>query len=270
MATLSDTQLMQETSRIVEWARPRTEEERKQLLDLMQGFSGGCGLNYTGEDSGVGNVVGRDGSSLPPLGVLSSFGSWESVASTVLKRAEQCSSFNSQSTFYDFIAWLFYRLQFSTIPFFSTFNYRFAYASISSMSLSQLIGTVRSLTGEYVTSAMLDQIVTSIKKIAQLAVENEGRVQKNSSLQQGVLSTRGCNLYAGTLRTTVVMEYKKGKGYEQINQQLTVTQDLGTLDFEMCKRQSSILFSWDGRDVEEWASKTSSASRRPNSSPAWD
>ncbi|MDX3387401.1 hypothetical protein PV682_39055 [Streptomyces niveiscabiei] len=109
-----------------------------------------------------------------------------------------------------------------------------------------------------------------MKKIGQLAVENEGRWEKGSNVQQGVLTVVNGDLRLGLLRTTVRMEYEAGKGYRHLNQQITVTRLFGSLDYGMRVRQAETLLEWDGQEVDDWVNSASSSGYPPNTSPAWE
>ncbi|BFO22372.1 hypothetical protein SHKM778_87600 [Streptomyces sp. KM77-8] len=78
------------------------------------------------------------------------------------------------------------------------------------------------------------------------------------------------DLRLGLLRTTVQMEYKTGKGYQHLYQDLTVSRLNGSLDYDRCKRNADELLEWDGQDVDDWVNGASSFRYPPNTSPAWD
>lgn len=60
------------------------------------------------------------------------------------------------------------------------------------------------------------------------------------------------NLRLGRLQTAVRTEYKTGKGYEQLNQESTVSRLFGNLDYGMCVRNAETLLAWDRQDVHDW------------------
>lgn len=265
---LTDYQRQQEALQIASWAMPSPMVQYPELAKKLKGPLASAAFAGT-LDKGVGNVFGGDSSLLPDMGPLADFESWESVAATICHRAEKTSGFNPGDTKFDQNAWNEYLRKFSTIPFFLSFTSDSRSASISSLSLEKSVSAVDDLIKSFVTADVFTAVVTSIKKIAQLAIENEGQTQKNNSQQQGVLSRKGSQLYLGTIRTEVTMEYKSGKGYEQLSQSLSIHRAYGVLDFSKCKRNSDLIREWDGRDAEEWGANTASYSKRPNGSPAW-
>ncbi|KZB86008.1 hypothetical protein [Amycolatopsis regifaucium] len=263
MSAISQSQVDREALEVALWQTPFPELEAV-AADVRSRF------DSDSNDQAVGNKAGGDGSSLPDLGPLSKFGSWESVASTIVHKSVTLSKFNPGSANFDPVAWNNFLYKFSTIPFFLTYTYDNRNASISKISLEKGVNAVSDLVENIMTPENFQGIVTTIKKIATLALENEGQKQKNSNQQVGVLSRHNQNLYLGAVRTEVEMEYKSGKGYEQLQQTLKVYRGYGVLDFEKCKRNAETLLKWDGKDVEEWENETASAPKPPNQSPAWN
>ncbi|HEX6356336.1 hypothetical protein [Actinophytocola sp.] len=263
MTEISQSQLRREAVEIALWQMPSPEPDAATMSALSQFDSGS-------NDQAVGNNAAGDGSSLPDLGPLSSFGSWESVASTIVHKAETISGFNPGSPNFDPVAWDNFLKKFSTIPFFLTYTYDNRNASISSLSLEKGVEAVSDLIQNLMTPENFQGIVTSIKKMATLALQNKGQSEKNSNQQVGVLSRHASQLYLGAVRTDVAMEYKSGKGYEQLQQTLNIYRGYGVLDFDKCKRNSDKLLGWDGQDVDDWEKGTASASKSPNDSPAWN
>ncbi|NKE62037.1 hypothetical protein FXN61_36910 [Lentzea sp. PSKA42] len=262
MTKISESQLRREAVEIALWEMPSPEPDAATMSKLP--------LDTGSKDQAVGNNAVGDGSSLPDLGPLSSFGTWESVASTIVHKAETLSNFNPGSSNFDPVAWNNFLQKFSTIPFFLTYTYDNRQASISSLSLKNAVDAVSDLIQNIMTPENFDGIVTSIKKMGTLALENEGQTEKNSNQQVGVLSRHASQLYLGAVRTEVAMEYKSGKGYEQLQQSLYVYRGYGVLDFDKCIRNASTLLAWDGQDVDQWAGGTDSATLPPNQSPAWN
>ncbi|HEY8984574.1 MAG TPA: hypothetical protein VIU15_33990 [Streptomyces sp.] len=263
MHEISQSQLHREAAEIALWGMPSPTPDAATRSALAR-FDAGS------DDQAVGNNAAGDGSSLPDLGPLSDFGSWESVASTIVHKAETISGFDPGSTKFDLTAWTHFLTKFSTIPFLLGFASDNRYAAISSLSLEKGVDAVSDLVQNLMTPQDYQGIVTSIKKMATLALQNEGQTEKNNNQQVGVLSRHASQLYLGALRTEVVMQYKKGKGYEQLQQTLTVYRGYGRLDFDMCKRHSDKLLDWDGKNVDDWTDDTASADKKPNDSPAWD
>ena len=213
--------------------------------------------------------IRADGSALPDLGSLSTFGSWESVASTIVHKAVTLSGFNPGSADFDPVAWNNFLHKFATIPFFLTYTFDNRDASISKISLQKGVDAISDLVENIMTPANFQGIVTTIKKIATLALENQGQTQKNSNQQVGVLSRHDKTLYLGAVRTQVEMEYKSGKGgYEPLQQTLTIYRGYGVLDFDKCIRNAKTLIKWDSL-VNAWVRNTSSYAVSPNGSPAW-
>jgi hypothetical protein len=263
MTEISQSQLRREAVEITLWQTPSPEPDAATMSALPQFDSGS-------NDQAVGNKAGGDGSSLPDLGPLSSFGSWESVASTIVHKAETLSNFNPGSPNFDPVAWNNFLQKFSTIPFFLTYTYDNRNASISSLSLERGVDAVSDLIQNIMTPENFQGIVTSIKKMATLALETEGQSEKNNNQQVGVLSRHASQLYLGAVRTEVAMEYNKSGKYEQLQQTLNIYRGYGVLDFDKCKRNSDKLLAWDGQTVDDWENATASAPKSPNDSPAWN
>jgi hypothetical protein len=263
MSEISQSQLRREAVEVALWQMPSPEPDAETRSLLSQ-------FDFESNDQGVGNKAGGDGSTLPDLGPLSKFGSWESVASTIVHKAVTLSGFKPGSPDFDPITWNNFIDKFATIPFFLGYTFDNRVASISKVSLEKAVDAVSDLLENFMTPAAFQGIVTTIKKIATLAVENERQTQKNSHQQTGVLSRHASTLYLGAVRTQVEMEYKSGKGYEQLQQTLGVYRGYGVLDFDKCKRHAETLLQWDGQDVDEWEKETASASKPPNESPAWN
>lgn len=270
MSDLDHVRAQREALEIAMWAAGRQAPPQEVLAALeLRGLDGQV-LADSDQETGVGNVYHGDDSGLPDLGPLSAFGSWQSVAATILRKNADSAGFDQSSTIFDIFRWIIFELQFRTMPFLTNVTGDSRSASISSLSLSQSISAVTQLVEGLVTSDTLAGIINSIKKIGQLAVENEGREQKNSNVHQGVLTVLNGNLRLGRLRTTVQMEYETGKGYRQLNQQITVSRLFGNLDFDMCIRNAETLLEWDGQDVDGWVKGASSSPYPANNSPAWD
>jgi hypothetical protein len=262
MTQIKKSQLHREAVEIALWQTPSPKPDAATMSKLSQFDSGN-------NDQAVGNNAGGDGSVLPDLGPLSSFGSWESVASTIVHKAETLSNFNPGSPNFDPVAWNNFLQKFSTIPFFQLYQYDNRNASISSLSLEKGVDAVSDLIQSFMTPQNFQGIVTTIKKMGTLAVQNKGQTEKDSNQQVGILSRNASQLYLGAIRTEVSMQFKSGKGYEQLQQTLYIYRGYGVLDFDKCKRNASALLAWDGQDVNQWAGGTDSASLPPNQSPAW-
>lgn len=269
METLLQEQSRREAVEIAMWAHGRQALPREVLAKLELLGTDGRELAEGGQETGVGNVCKGDGSELPGLGPLVSFGSWQSVAATILRKTEESAAFDQSSTLFGLISWIVFELQFKTMPFLANIISDSRGVSISSLSLSPAISAVTDLVGGLVTTEALTGIVNSLKKIGQLAVENKGREEKNSNVQQGVLTVVNGDLRLGLLRTSVRMKYETGKGYQQLNQQITVSRLFGSLDYDKCVRNAGTLLEWDGQDVNDWVHRASSSAYPPNTSPAW-
>jgi hypothetical protein len=257
-------QLRREAVEIALWQMPSPKPDAATMSTLSQFDSGSS-------DQAVGNDVAGDGSSLPDLGPLSKkFEWWESVASTIAHKAVTISGFNPGSPYFDPVTWNNYISKFSTIPFFLTYTSDYRTASISKVSLKNAVDAVSDLVKNIMTPENFEGIVTTLQKIATLAIENEGQTQKNSNQQLGVLSRHAGKLYLGVVRTEVEMQYKSGKGYEQLQQTLNVYRGYGDLDFSMCRGHADTLFEWGFKNVDDWAGEPASASKPPNDSPAWN
>ncbi|MBC1241025.1 hypothetical protein [Nostoc sp. 2RC] len=220
-------------------------------------------------DRGVGNQFGSDGSALPGLGQLSPLGSWASVMATIDRKAQQISGFNPASTSFDDSVWSDYSFQFMTMPFWLFTNQGVKTAQISSLSLQQAVDMVVQMIEPIATSTTTESVITSIKKIGELAMQNEGKAQKQNFQHQGLISVKSGVLYAGFFRAMVGMAYLPNKGYEQLTQLIIVSLSYGILNFAECIGRANDILSWDREDVENWENKTASANFPPNNSPAW-
>ncbi|MET7357241.1 hypothetical protein ABZS76_02210 [Streptomyces sp. NPDC005562] len=263
MTEISQSQARREAAELALWETPSPEPDAA-ALSLLSRFDSGS------DDQGVGNNAVGDGSRLPDLGALSDFGSWESVAATIVHKAESVSGFDPGGTTFDLKSWNNFLTKFASIPLCLQYTYDYREASISSLSLKSALDAVDDLLKSFMSPENYLAIVESIKKVGQLALSTERQTQKNSNQQIGCLSVHASKLYLGVVRTTVSMEHKKGKGYEQLTQSLQVYRGYGVLDFDKCRRSADKLLDWDGKDVDDWANGTASASQQPNQSPAWD
>lgn len=263
MTNISPAQLNREAREVALWQTPYPKPDAATLASLTQ-------LTGESDDQGAGNKAGGDQSILPGLGPLASFGTWESVGSTIVHQAELLSDFNPGSVKFDPVAWENFLKKFSTIPFFLTYVYDYRTASISKVSLEKAVDAVSDLIQSFMTPENFAGVVTSIQKIGQLAMESEGKKEKNSNQQVGVLSRHESKLYLGAVRTSVEMEYKTGKGFEQLHQDISVYRGYGVLDFDKCIRHAETLLRWDRQDVGEWEAQTASEPYKPNDSPAWN
>ncbi|MET7357238.1 hypothetical protein ABZS76_02195 [Streptomyces sp. NPDC005562] len=272
MSTPTQEQSRREALEIAMWAQGRPAPLREAWARLARLSADSGSLDHGSQEKGVGNSYGTDDSELPDLGPLASFGSWQSVAATILRKAEESAGFDPSSTEFDLGEWVSLEWQFRYMPFLTDIVDDSRSASISSLSLLPAIEAVYySIEFDGVVPMdAFDGIVTSIKKIGQLAVEHEGQPEKNSNVQQGVLTVVRGDLRLGLLRTTVRMEYRTGKGYQHLNQDITVSRLNGSLDYDKCKRNADELLEWDGQDVDDWVNGACSSRYPPNTSPAWD
>lgn len=207
---------------------------------------------------------------LPDLGPLKKFGSWASVAATIDRKAIQLSGYNPAATEFDEVKWEAYKQKLSTAPFWTTKTTRLRQAEIASLSLKGAVDAVEDIAVAFVSAGSIGAIIEGIKKIGQLAVENEGKTNKESFQEQGVTSEKNGLLYVGQIRTSVEMTYKSGKGYQQSRQSLIINSFHAVLDFDKCKRSAATLLDWDFNDIEEWENSGNSQHQQPNNSPAWN
>ncbi|MEV5887329.1 hypothetical protein AB0L74_32565 [Streptomyces sp. NPDC052020] len=265
MTEIGQAQLRQEEMDIALWQTPPSELDDATTSKLSQ-------LASASTDKAVGHQAVGDGSSLPDLGSLGAFGTWESVATTIWHKAESISGFDPGSTTFNVFVWSHFIEKFGTIPFFLRYTTDYVtLGSISSLSLRPVVAAAWDLLQPFVTRENSGAVTTTIRKMAQLAVENKvGGAEKSSNQMLGVLSRYHNNLYLGLVTTVVKMNYKEGKGYEPLQQAIQMYRGYGLLDFDKCKRHADNLLEWDGQDVTRWACGANSASLPPNQSPAWD
>ncbi|WHT22972.1 hypothetical protein N8J89_18445 [Crossiella sp. CA-258035] len=264
MTEISQSQSGQEALAIALWQTPFPEPDTGTISELSQS-------DAPSQEQVVGNIAVGDGSVLPDLGAdLSKFGSWESVGSTIVHRAETLSGFNPKGGKFDPVAWEKFLNKFTTIPFFLAYTLDYRDAAISKTSLKKAVDAVADLLENITTKENFEDILKTIKKVVAVAVKNNGQKEKNANLQVGILSRNKGKLYLGAARTTVQMVYKKGKGCEQLQQTLKIYRGYGVLDFDMCKRNADTLKKWDFKNVDDWVRDTNSYGVPPNDSPAWN
>lgn len=223
-----------------------------------------------GEDQGTGAVYGSDGSGLPALGPLAHFGSWASVASTIMTAVRNLSFFGSASPLYFAEPWFWFPIKFRLCPFWSAnFHSDHRYVSISKLSLKPALDAVVDFVRELGTPALVNEVTNSVKKIGELAVQNRGSTQKDNHQQLGVIAVRSARVYVVCFRISISMEYKSGKGYEQLNQTISLQRSYGILDYSRCIEQASVIDYMDRAPIDDWARDISSGGYRPNQSPAW-
>ncbi|MDX3387402.1 hypothetical protein PV682_39060 [Streptomyces niveiscabiei] len=109
MSALGPEELRREAAAIATWAETRQ----------APGLPGPDGRepDHGSQETGVGNTYGGDGRELPGLGPLSDFGSWQSVAATILRRTEESAGFDPSSTVFDPFAWAQFVSRFQEMPF---------------------------------------------------------------------------------------------------------------------------------------------------------
>ncbi|MBB5803055.1 hypothetical protein F4560_002823 [Saccharothrix ecbatanensis] len=261
MTEIGQSHLRGEAVEIALWEMPSPRLDAAMTSALAQ-------FDSKNQEQVVGNVDVGDGSGLPDLGPLSSFGSWENVASTVLFKTAALSGFNPGSLDYDPVAWNKFLQRFSTIPFFATYTVDRRSASISPLALDKIVDAVSDLVQNFMTPQNFEDVKTAVKKMAALATRTEGQPEKDSNQQLGLLSRNVGKLYLGAVRTTVAMRYKQGKGYEAPPQTLDIYRGFGVLDFDKCIRHANTLLTW-GTQVNAWVRNTNSYAVSPNDSPAW-
>lgn len=252
-----------EAIEIARWLIPLPEID-SALLPKTPYFLQGNSL-----DQGVGNRFGTDGSRLPDLGLLSSMGNWASVGATIDRKAKELAGFDPVSTVFDEWRWCDYAYKFVSLPFWSSTSVQKQEISISSLSLNQAVNAISNMLSVIASQNTINEVITSVQKIATLAMENKGATQKNNFQQQGVISIKSGNMTMGYFRASVAMTYKSGKGYQQLTQNIGVHQFYGFLDFDKCKRNANTILQWDSMSVSDWAKDTSSANKPPNNSPSW-
>jgi hypothetical protein len=220
-------------------------------------------------DLGVGNRFGTDGSRFPDLGPLSSMGNWASVGATMDRKAKELAGFDPVSTVFDEWRWYDYAYMFVSLPFWSSSSVQDQEISISSLSLNPAVNAISNRLSVLASQNTINEVITSVQKIATLAMENKGATQKNNFQQQGVISIKSGNMSMGYFRGSVTMTYKSGKGYQQLTQNIGVQQFYGILDFNWCRWFAGLILEWDSMSVSDWETDTSSANKPPNNSPAW-
>ncbi len=203
------------------------------------------------------------------MGPLEKLGSWPNVAAVLDRKALSISGFNPASTVFDETKWEAYLYKFSTLPFFTTTSKTDRNTSITELSLKGAIGAIFDLVENIVAGAQIETIVTSVKKIAELAMTNKERTQKDNYQKQGLISIKESILTLAFLKCSVEMKYQEGKGYQQLTQVINIFQFSGRLDFEKCKRSANQILSWDQTDVDGWEQNTGSSNLVPNSCQAW-
>ncbi|MEV5887328.1 hypothetical protein AB0L74_32560 [Streptomyces sp. NPDC052020] len=261
MTEISQSQLQREAMELELWKMPPPQPDAATMSKLSQLASK--------SEQVTGNQPAGDDDPVPDLGPLQAFKTWDSVASTIWHKAATSTNFQPASTTFDPVAWTAFINKLGTFPMFLRWVTDNRQVVISSTSVSQAVSAVDDLVKNFVTETDYKGILTSLQKMATLAMNNEGQDEKDSQQQAGVISHYQGKLYVGAVRTAVEMRYKKGKGYEQLTQNLSIFRGYGVLDFDGCKRHADELFKWDGQSLSEWAGDSNSANEQPNQSPAW-
>lgn len=267
--TRSEELLEYEQAKAIEiWETPLSLETRSFLNEMSKKVRGATG----GEDMGVGNYAAHnDGSLLPPLPPsLEKFKSWLGVAATINRKAYQTARLDPMTTSFDDVAWSGYDDKFRGAPFWESCTVKSRKAQITELSLQPLIDAIANLVEAYVEDEKFQDIVISVKKIAELAVKNRDQTQKDTYEQSGLITILASKLYLCNTRTQVSFTYREGKGYQQLAQTLIIQTCVATLDFGKCERSAAKILQWDQTDVDEWETQTASYSKSPNTSPAWD
>ncbi|MBE9264201.1 hypothetical protein IQ224_19325 [Microcystis sp. LEGE 00066] len=267
--TPSEELLEYEQARAIKiWEAPLSLETRSALSEIAIPKAKGAPV---GEDMGVGNNVNNDGSILPPLPQsLRKFKSWLGVAATINRKAYQTARLDPTKTSFDGATWSDYDYKFRSAPFWENCTSKNRNANITELSLTPLIDAIANLVQAFVTPTGFDDIVTSVKKIGELAVKNVDQNQKDTYEQSGLITISASKLYVCNTRTQVSFTYYEGKGYQQLAQTLNVQTCVATLDFGKCERSAGQILQWDQTDVDAWVTSTSSNDQPPNTSPAWD
>ncbi|NEO30922.1 MAG: hypothetical protein F6K36_10925 [Symploca sp. SIO3C6] len=227
--------------------------------------------NDTSQEQVIGNYYATDNSTLPELGALSDFENWASVASTIDYKTRQLAGFDPTATEFDVKAWEEYLYKFGTSPFLLSTEHRHLELSLGKDSIKPLIHAVFEMIKGVVSEADYDHVLTTMKKMATLAITNEGKAQKDSYQQLGIISVKSSKLYSLFIRTCIQMTRKEeeDKDYEHIAQTLSVIKFQGIIDFDKCKRNADLILGWDRFNIDKWVEHTNSYNCPPNECPSW-
>ncbi|WP_169796805.1 hypothetical protein [Chondromyces crocatus] len=221
-------------------------------------------------EQATGNVFGQDQSPLPDLGDLSAFGDWFSVATTLLRTAQQRGDYDPASTRSVGLAQNDYLVDLKVAPFYLRMSESARMVEISQTHLKGILDAAGELLDGITTPETFDAVVASIRRIASATRDNEGAAQKLSQTLQGVLSIHRGELHIAYLRANVFLSRDPESGYALIAQNMSLRRFHGVLDLDKCKRFSAWLLARRApHGVTDWAQHTTSAGRQPNDSPAW-
>jgi len=208
---------------------------------------------------------------LPDLGTLREFGSWASVAATIDRKILILTGYNPASTVFNAEKWDAYKAKLVSAPFWITKTSRTRNVQITENNLSKTLDAVEDLIKSVVSQDSYERIIEGVKKLATVATSSVDKLQKESFMEQGVISSKEGKLYVGQLRTVVEMRYtEQCGGYQQLEQKIDIEEFHCILDYDKCIRNARILYSWDFNDITNWEGEGNATNVFPNENPAWN
>jgi hypothetical protein len=223
-------------------------------------------------DKAVGHTYSTDQSGLPPLGnELQEFGQWPSVASSIWNKLIKMTGFNPGDEVFNQDRFSAFRSKFASCPFWNglDFNITTREGKLRIRDYRAAVNAIIDLVSVAVDASKRDEILSGIKKVAELASQKGSQAQKQTSFQNGLLHISRGRLYVFFLYNNVRMERRQGKFHVAIEQDFKVVRAYGVLDFDFCKRHASDIKAWDKRAVDDWVGDSAASHVPENTSEGW-
>jgi hypothetical protein len=223
-------------------------------------------------DKAVGHTYSTDQSGLPALGSdLQEFGQWPSVASSIWNKLIKMTGFNPGDEIFNQSAFSAFRSKFASCPFWNglDFNITTREGRLRVRDYRAIVNAIIDLVAVAVSPDKRAEIISGVKKVAELAAQKGSQAQKQTSCQNGVLHISGGKLYVFFLYNNLSMERRQGKFHVSIDQDFKVVRAYGVLDFDFCKRHASSIKAWDRRAVDDWVGDAGASDVPENTSEGW-
>lgn len=223
------------------------------------------------KDKSVDHTYGTDQSSLPPLGDhLQTFGQWPSVAGTIWNKLLQMTGFDPSNVDYNSSVFAAFKTKFSTAPYWNgiEFNIQYRDATLHAHDYRAMVNAVIDLISVGATANVITGVISSIRKIAQLASQQVRTDVKDTLAQNTTLCIHNGKLYVFFLYGTITMNARQGK-YTVLDQAMRVVRGYGVLDFDFCKRHAENILRYDKKSLEEWEGMAAAHDQPENTSDGW-
>jgi len=226
-----------------------------------------------GSDQSSGQIAGVDDYyDKLDLGSLADFGRWSSVIITILNFAKNKAKFNPLDTKFDQAAFEAYKTQLNSCPFMFLEEHTSRKAHVDSHDFSKGVEAVIDLYSG-IADKDINEVKTSIKKIAQLASQTNNQEQKQTCFNQSFVTSTSSEFKAYIVYSYVSMKRHAGKGYDSMSQELLTVRARFLIDKEKCKRYDSNIRGMDKKDVDDWCGSgdggAAANNQNPNNCPGW-